>query len=193
MTTKSKTAIFRLGIAIILPLIISPQAWSKTPATAAHVHGEAELMLAIEGLQIELQFISPAANILGFEHAPSTAAQTTQIQHAATMLSQANMLFEFTGSSCHTLSQSVEMPFLETSTKSTGHDHASHDKTHNHPEHAEVVASYVFTCDSNAPNSLSTTILELFPAIESLNVQWLTETKQGAQELTATQTQLEWR
>ena len=38
----------------------------------AHVHGVAHLNVALEDNELYIEFISPAANIVGFEHQPKT-------------------------------------------------------------------------------------------------------------------------
>ena len=43
-----------------------------TRQESSHIHGIVEMNLAVEGSQLYIELISPAANIVGFEHAPST-------------------------------------------------------------------------------------------------------------------------
>ena len=63
----------------IFGLLFSPLAWSQASSLDAHVHGEAELTIAFEGQRIEMQLVSPAANIFGFEHAPKNDEQNEQV------------------------------------------------------------------------------------------------------------------
>ncbi|MEM8983692.1 MAG: DUF2796 domain-containing protein [Pseudomonadota bacterium] len=44
-------------------------------ANEAHEHGASNLLIALEGEQLRVEFESPLANLIGFEHAPETAAQ----------------------------------------------------------------------------------------------------------------------
>lgn len=195
-TTHDKKAHFLLIAPILFAaqLLLSALVWSQSSSLGAHVHGEAELMIAIESGRVEIQLVSPAANILGFEHAPSTTEQHEQIHRAENILSEARALFEFDGASCQPISQTVDTPFSDelSETNHPQHDHAQKE-TDQHNEHAEVVARYLFECDGRAPTSLQTLILDQFPAIESLDVQWITETKQGAQELKLKQPRVDLR
>jgi len=49
---------------------------------SAHVHGIAELNVAVERTELYMEFISPAANIVGFEHYPRTEEQKAAVQKA---------------------------------------------------------------------------------------------------------------
>ena len=59
----------------------------------AHVHGEAQLLIAQEGNQLEIEFKSPAINIVGFEHKPSNAKQEASLEAAVATLKQPGQLF----------------------------------------------------------------------------------------------------
>lgn len=125
-----------------------------------------------------MQLHSPAANILGFEHAPANAEQVENI------LANANALFEVRGAGCSSTSSSVEMPY-EVYTVEEHHAYASHDEhgPDEHESHTEVIANYIFECNSDSITQIQITFLTKFPAVETLDAQWVTATKQGAQEL----------
>ena len=210
----------------IFGLLFSPLAWSQASSLDAHVHGEAELTIAFEGQRIEMQLVSPAANIFGFEHAPKNDEQNEQVNRAETILKSADTLFQFSGGDCRSTSQSLEIPFSheeasheEHANEEHGHEeehaneehghndevaeahdddsddhgHDDHEQEEDHETHTEVVANYVFECDSAGLTQIQASFLEQFPAIESLNAQWITETKQGAAELSANQAWIDLR
>ena len=58
-------------IAVLCSLSLS-FALAQSSSLDAHVHGEAQLMIAIEGRDLEIQLRSPAVNIFGFEQEPNT-------------------------------------------------------------------------------------------------------------------------
>ena len=55
----------------------------------AHVHGIGTLNIALENQLLELQFESPAMNIIGFEYQPTTAADIQAVKAAQNTLSNA--------------------------------------------------------------------------------------------------------
>ena len=113
----------------IFGLLFSPLAWSQASSLDAHVHGEAELTIAFEGQRIEMQLVSPAANIFGFEHAPKNDEQNEQVHRAETILKSADTLFQFSGGDCQSTSQTLEIPF---SHEEASHEEHDHDEEHGH-------------------------------------------------------------
>lgn len=181
-TTHSKKTCFLLNLSLfIAQLLFSSLSWSQSPSLSAHVHGEAQLMIAIEGQRLEIQLVSPAANILGFEHAPENDDQVEQIHHAENILANANALFEFRGADCSSTSSSVEIPY-ELHATEEHHSHNEHGSDA-HESHTEIIANYIFECDSDGLDQIQIKFLTEFPAIETFDAQWITSTKQGAQEL----------
>jgi hypothetical protein len=60
-----------------------------------HVHGIAALNLASEGKEVHVELDSPAANIVGFEHAPSSAEDRAALDQAIATLSDGAALLAF--------------------------------------------------------------------------------------------------
>ena len=158
----------------------------------AHVHGEAELLIAIESDTISMQFVSPAANIYGFEHKPKNEEQRRRIIESKAAFSRPNDLFEFTGANCETVHSFVNAPFADEATSDRSHheehdhsDHGDHGDHGDHKEdtHVEVTAEYEFKCDSTEISAIKALFLNQFPAIESLDAQWVMQGSQGAKEL----------
>ena len=61
----------------------------------AHVHGIATLNLALEGEEVHIEFHSPAANIVGSEHVPSSEADHAVLNQAVARLKNGDPLFHF--------------------------------------------------------------------------------------------------
>ncbi len=164
----------------------------------AHVHGIAALNLALEGKEVHIELDSPAANIVGFEHAPSSKADHAAIDKAVAILKDGNRLFRFNADAgCEMEKVDIASELLEDEhddhaehshdhdhEKKTEHDHKDHD--HEGEVHSDIEVAYHFEC--SAPGKLTQVTVELFEAfggMEKLKVQYVIEAKQGAAELTA--------
>ena len=163
----------------------------------SHVHGIAALNLALEGQEVHIELDSPAANIVGFEHAPSSEADHAALDKAVAALKDGDRLFSFNDDAgCRMETAKVASELLdeehEPHTEEKTREHAHEEKEgHDHEEregetHSDIEATYHFEC--NAPGKLTQLTVELFeafPGMEELKVQYVIESKQGAAELTA--------
>ena len=163
----------------------------------AHVHGIAALNLALEGDEVHVELDSPAANIVGFEHAPSSEADHAALDKAVATLKDGDQLFRFNSEAgCRMEEAKVTSALLDEDHKGHADDHG-HEKNEAHghdeheheenagPTHSDIDAAYHFECDQ--PGKLTQLTVELFEAfsgMEKLNVQYVVESKQGAAELT---------
>jgi hypothetical protein len=172
----------------------------------AHVHGIAHLNVAVEKDGIHLEFTSPAANIVGFEHQPRTTEQKDSVRNAIEKLEDGSTLFIPSPEAQCRLSKSSVKTDIE---HHGGHDadvehkhehekdahhgkDRDHDQEHHkaheeeHARHSEFHSEYQFACKNPAKLSqMDVMLIQSFPGIEHIEVQLLTETKQSAQELTA--------
>ncbi len=172
----------------------------------AHVHGVAHLNAAVEGTSIHLEFTSPAANIVGFEHQPRTPEQKDGVRNAIEKLEDGSKLFILSPEAQCRLSKSSVKTDIEHDANHDadeehkhGHEKDVHhgkgkdnDQKHHeenedeHARHSEFHSEYQFVCKN--PGKLSqmdVMLIQSFPGIEHIEVQLLTKTKQTAQELTA--------
>ena len=169
----------------------------------AHEHGVAHLNVAIEGNRLYIEFSSPAANIVGFEHRPRTEDQKGAIQAAIQKMKEGDKLFVLPpGSRSQLATAEVDTDIDDHDNHLTDSDHVrkendhhgsedSHDKDHHdahgHEDkrHSEFKAKYQFSCDNpKALSHIEVNLFQAFPGIEHIEVQLLTEKRQTAQELT---------
>ncbi len=151
---------------------------------AAHVHGLAKLMLALEGKHLDISFESPAMNLVGFEHRASTAAQRQAVKQARDVLSSAQSLFTFSGTSCQLQTAKVNMSVVADKA------HAAHESAH----HSDISAHYQFQCQQTETlKSLSVELFKHFSGIEQINVMWVSAKEQGASVLRANTKQIQLR
>ena len=156
---------------------------------AVHQHGVAELNLALDGKHLELEFISPAANIMGFEHAARTAAEEQKVQQAIKKLQQAGQLFALTAAADCRLGRVEVASTTDTDEHSDEHgEHGEHDHDKEHHEHDEAGGDhsdlrmhYYYQClQPKQLNGLDVLMFKAFPAIEKIHLQLITpQTQQG--------------
>lgn len=168
-----------------------------------HVHGEAELFIAIEGTQVLLEFESPADNIIGFEHVPATQLQYKQLESSLAKLDSHTTIAAFPEANCQQISAEVKSPFKDhhkAETNEDSHDSAhkehnheehsnkehGHEKDHEEPSHAEFHASYALQCNEAAQNIRTIDIyaFEHFIGIKNITVNWVTPDGQGSTKAT---------
>lgn len=164
----------------------------------AHVHGITALNLALEGEEVHIELDSPAANIVGFEHAPSSEADHAALDEAVAALKNGDQLFRFNNEAgCRMEEAIVTSALLEEEhddypdKHSDDHDHEEkgehgHEEHEGEETHSDIEVTYHFECELPAKlTQLTVELFEVFPATEVLNVQYVIESKQGARELTA--------
>jgi hypothetical protein len=164
-----------------------------------HEHGVARLNLAQEGKRIELHLESPATNLVGYEHMPSSDADRQVLEETLAKLRAADQIFRFDEQAkCRLIDAEVSTPLTgeegSMSTQHDTHEEAAHeeDHEHEHERHADVDADYRFECAE--PDKLSRIRMDLFrhfPATHELHVQFATDKRQGSVELTADDAELE--
>ena len=154
----------------------------------AHEHGAAELDAALEGTTLEIELRSPAMNLVGFEHAPSSEADKRKISDARKQLEQPDSLFGLTpAAGCKLAETELESPLFE----SNEHEH-EHEKDHG-SQHSEIHAHYHFDCAT--PQALTGLDLQglfkTFPGTEKIQAQLIGPNGQRGAQLSAKQPRAE--
>ena len=151
-----------IGLAVLM-ISISPVQAGQHRHHDAHKHGIAELNVAIEGSSVYIEFTSPAANIVGFEHHPRTGDQQQAVEEALNSLKKGETLFilsETSGSQLVTSSVQTDIAENGDHHKDTAHhedgDHHAESEhahakegeeghhgheDHHHKEHGEAAQS----------------------------------------------------
>jgi hypothetical protein len=140
----------------------------------AHVHGMAEVTIVLEQGQLLIQMVSPAVNVLGYEHASDKEMDKSVQSKVRELLRDAGKILSFTGTECLAGKIEVHMP---SSLAASG---VKEDV------HTDIEASYEYVCDTEQPpESLVFSLLQTFPGIERISVQWIFNGIQGSSDLTA--------
>jgi hypothetical protein len=180
---KLPTSSTHIAIAAITSLsftVFAPSALANTTSHSAHEHGTAHLTIAsgIAGIGISLE--SPAANIFGFEHKPSSDADHAIVKRVSGILKQGDALFIMDkAASCKLEDVELESSLLEDSEEV--HDNSEDsDSTHN-----DVYAMWRFTCSQAVLiENVDVKIMSAFSeGIGTLNVDWISPSESGSLEL----------
>ena len=153
--------------------------------------------VAVEGSQLYIELVSPAANIVGFEHAPNTDEQEAAVDNAIAVLEAGdNLLGLPVEAECSLVTAAVESDIHS----GEGDGHSGHEDEHEHKHseheeevHSEFVANYEFDCaNPEQLQQIEVGLFETFPGIEEIEVQALTDSGQVGKNLTPTDPILSW-
>jgi len=154
----------------------------------AHEHGAAELDAALDGSMLEIELRSPAMNLVGFEHAPSSDADKRKIADARERLEQPDALFGLPAAAgCKLAETELESPLFEG--EAHDHDHGDeHDGDHE-SQHSEIHAHYHFDCAT--PQAIQAldlqALFEAFPGTKKIQAQLIGPNGQRGAQLDADQ------
>lgn len=171
------------GLLVLMTLTAGASAQHREHG--AHVHGEATLHLIAVGTELQIEFNSPAINIIGFEHPPRTPEQSQAVSDATQQLEHADTLLTLQGSGCEISAAETATEGFDSSGHSHSHEHEHHD--HNHHGHASFTATYLFVCDSeDSLSGITLTAFDHYPGIDLIRVEWVLSGRQGAAQLSRT-------
>ena len=208
---KSIFTIVSLSVVTFLVSVCS-YAEQNDGSLDTHVHGLSELTIAMEGDSLEIQFESPAMNLIGFEHRASSNKDIASVKKAESILNQPESLFLLSGANCQQIKTTVDISSLieehdhhaESHKNHKDHDdheeheeHEDHDdhKDHDdHESHSEMVANYSYSCkELTKLSSIKIALFDLFPGIHKINTMWVMDSKQGPATLTAKKPTVDFR
>lgn len=144
----------------------------------AHEHGVGRLNAVLDGQALELEFDSPAMNLVGFEHQATTPADKAKVAASRKQLENPLALFNLPkAAGCVISTQELNSPLFGDKPEADhddddDDDHATDGKgaaahAHHH-DHSEIHAHYQFTCAT--PTALSTLdlsqVFKTFPATQ---------------------------
>jgi len=142
-----------------------------------HIHGTGQLNFLLAGKEIQIELLTPAANIVGFEHAPATKAEHDAMAEAKEKLENAADLFN--------LNKKAQCEFAQADIDLN----LEQDKTHN-----DISALYEFHCEKPALlKGVSVALFHEFSLLEKLDVQYVINARQGADTLTRDANELFWQ
>ncbi len=162
----------------LFPAAFSLLALLALPAHAhkAHVHGEAQLEVVIDGDGVNLDLLMPLDAAVGFERAPRNEKEKAALLAAEQTLRDAASLWRPTpAAQCAPQSVEVRMPAFDAS------------------GHADVEARYRFRCANPAAlKGIDTTLFKPFKRLYRIETRRIGPVGQGAQRLSPNRSTLAW-
>jgi hypothetical protein len=181
---------------MVLVMAALPAAAEERRELGAHEHGHSVLNIAIEGGSIAMELIAPGADIVGFEHAASTAEQRAAVEQADAVLADPLTLFVLPAAAGCALESAVVA--LETEDHEDENEHDADAEEHADVEdhdaegeehgreasHSEFHAEYAISCASpDHLGSIGFAFFEPFPGAREIEVTVITENGQTRYEV----------
>ena len=102
----------------------------------AHVHGLSEITIAMADNALDIQFASPAMNLLGFEYKATSHKDIATVKKVESVLLQHNQLFSLSDASCKHVNTIVDLSdHIDTDDHKPHDDHEDHHGHEKHQEH----------------------------------------------------------
>ena len=121
---------------LALPLcLIAAIPLANAQSLESHVHGEATLNLVSGDRQLQVEFISPAMNLLGFERGPASDEETESLNTVIQDLQSAEWLLGNAMANCEASTVAFEAPDYGPATHESEHEHEHEETEHQHEEH----------------------------------------------------------
>lgn len=198
----------------------SASAWAQAPKAGApaplsqpaHVHGELDLGVAIEGPTLVIEMRTPLDNLIGFERAPRTDVEKNSVEQTLARLRAAEHLFGLDpAGNCKLGPVALEAPVLGLdgsgsiprggAAPSAAAPHAADVKaaTNAAPApsepvaHAELLASFAFNCTAaDQVRFIDLDLFTAFPRLRQISAEIVSEDGQHKRTLKRPTKRLSW-
>ena len=143
---------------------------------APHTHGEGKLQILQAGSEWQFVLQLPAADVLGFEYAPSTASEKKRYEETQKVFQRFDDIFTLSNT-CELLDITLESPW-EVANEHEGHAHRN--------THSDFRVAYLLSCQGPVKR-IEMTGFPHWPSLQHVNTIWVTNKGQGALEITPSQ------
>lgn len=195
-----------LGALVITLLTGSGAVHSAAVGAQAHVHGQALLEVSVDGPVLLIALRGPAQVFYGFEHSPSTPKEAAVIRETITLLQAPTERVLALDTVCILNAVVLDAPFVQEAqgwdgdAEFLGHEHHYRHEGHESSKdegarthgyiHADLEAQYTYRC-TDAPSRLTVNAFTIFPALASVEANWINDDAAGSARLTASSPQLD--
>ncbi len=150
----------------------------------AHVHGAAQMSVALIDSALEIALYAPAESFWGFEYAAKSTEEIAAEQKALATLKSGSWLVLPSSAGCTLVTNSAAR-------SDGGADDAEHSREHAgeaSSAHTNVEVNLQFTCtqadDLTQLNAIELRLFATFASLDTVDLQGITDTKQLAKRLT---------
>lgn len=178
--------------ALALSILVLLGAAAVVAQQRGHVHGRAELDVAVDAGTIAVHLDSPLDSLLGFERAPRTDAERKRAADLVGRLMAADTLFVIDpAAQCKLASVKLESAVLGLG--AGGATPHSHGKGDDHDSHADLDMTALFTCtNAAAARFVDVKLFEAFPRYRGIDAQVAAPAGQFKRTLTKAAPRLSW-
>ena len=154
----------------------------------SHEHGAANLKIALEGEKLQVEFEVPSESLIGFEHFPKSQSNRENFSNAIKILSIPSKLFSISREGeCLLVGMNISQS-LFSNEEEHGHDESEDEHGHDQSEkseiHSEFKSNYSWNCQHlDEIDFIGTQLMTIFPKIEEIRVNWISNNGQGSLEL----------
>ena len=170
---------------LLISAMISVVAAEETRQVDKHEHGVGELNIAVEGSAINLEFMIPGADIVGFEYEAKSDSDIALVNTALSKFQDFENIFTLSSSgNCNLVDAEIEInqgdEHEDEHDHEDEHEHEDEDE-HDHDEHEEeahneFVAHYSFTCGNvKEIDRIDFPYFTTFPNSGELEIQFVSE------------------
>ena len=104
----------------------------------AHVHGLSELTIAMDDHFLDIEFASPAMNLLGFEYKASNDEDRATVKKVESLLLKPNQLFTLSDAACTHVKTTFDLSdHIDTEDHKQHQDHENHHGHEKHQAHTD--------------------------------------------------------
>jgi Protein of unknown function (DUF2796) len=192
LNRRWRNSFTRLCFAMLAGGLLPPLMWSATTAVGfehhhVHEHGKVTLNVAMDGPTLSIELDAPAANVVGFEHAPRTSEERAALSRVSTYLRAGRDLIGVPpAAQCHFVGTEYTEPKWESASDSDSNSHAASATAETQEHHADFDARINYRCDRVAELAWFEpwVLLKLLNLTEA-RVNILTATGQRAETVTS--------
>ena len=170
---------------LLMSAMISVVAAEETRQVDKHEHGVGELNIAVEGNAMNLEFMIPGADIVGFEYEAKSDSDIALVNTALSKFQDFENIFTLSSSgNCNLVDAEIEInqgdEHEDEHDHEDEHEHEDEDE-HDHDEHEEeahneLVANYSFTCGNvKEIDRIDFPYFTTFPNSGELEIQFVSE------------------
>ena len=184
--------VFWLLLSLCFTAALPKAILAETRQHGRHEHGSAELNIAVAEQTLMVEYTTPVANILGFEHAAKTEKEKQALHEAEEVLKSDRIISLPTDADCTLAHTAMQQEEEHEEHEAEHEEHEEHEEhVDDGPTHSEFHVVQEYRCGKIAALTyMDVNLFELFPGNEEITVQIVSPAGQKGMELTPSNARL---